>query len=314
MGLAIAVAACATARYQPTQPMRARAGDLSLDLAVVLVRTSGQGFLFQADSTAPHGIQAAWLTVASRAPCSGGQESEELAVDGASGTGILPQGRHELRVEFPGAVPQSTFDLVVDLALDRGGCARVPAISRSIPLTAVSGPVLVGSMGVNGNSDLLGFRAVTWGSVGAGGWLGPVLLTGEVGLGLTYCEPSVCGKDADGDLHSELTFPVAAEVRYPLWAGTTNRLVHAFMLGARYSYLPIRLPTLTGDRHLGTHGFEGTLSWGFRGPVSLRGNFQRLERTTLSEIVIPIGVRLAGDGSGKVAFTGGFAFRWLFPL
>src|SRR5438045_3515171 len=128
----VACSACVV-QFQPTLPMASRSDDLLLDLKALRFRKEVQ-VVFRSDGPSAHTIRAGWLTVPTRAPCSGGQETSRVAVDGVSGA-ALPAGTHEVTAAFE-AGDASELDLVVDLQLDDGACARAPAISQSIPMMA----------------------------------------------------------------------------------------------------------------------------------------------------------------------------------
>src|SRR5262245_56533886 len=110
--------------------MRARSRDVALELEALRLGNARE-VVFQSESTAPLAIRQGWLTVATRAPCTGGAEAIEIVVDGgASQPGVLPAGAHELAVQFDHGLGDFTLDTVVDLALEGGACVRAPAVSQ----------------------------------------------------------------------------------------------------------------------------------------------------------------------------------------
>lgn len=311
--LGIGLQACAYARYEPTIPMRARSGDVELRLKFVRVGPARE-FVFEAHSTAVHSIQRGWLTVGTRRPCTAGAEADEIVVDDNGATpGFLADGRHEVWVRFDGRTDDLSLDLVLDLELENGLCARTPVISQSIPLEAKKRPIVVGAMSLDGTDDLSGLRAILGGQVGGGGWLGPVLLTGQVGLGTSICSKAACGKDDNGNLKSGLAIPLAISAQVSFGQAMWNRLLSVGLLGARYSYVPFRLPRLDGDRWFAVHGFYGVIGWGFADRTKVP--LVHAERTPLYEVAIPIGILVEPDAPAqRVAFAAGLDLRFLLPL
>jgi hypothetical protein len=291
--------------------MGARSGDLQLELGLFRAGFWNE-FVFQSRSTVPHSIRQGWLTVASRAPCSGGQEATKIAIDGGGGDSLSP-GVHEVAIKFGAAPAGMELDLVVDLGLDDGLCARAPAISQSIPMAAPNRFVMVGSMALHGGSDLRGLRATYGFRVGGGGWLGRFLLTAEAGVGAAVCNDSSCGRDSDGNLKSGVAFPLAVDVRYS-FAPEVSSTIDAFFLGAGYSFMPVRLPA-SEERRFGLHGLHVAPGFAFGFFPMGNGPFIHAQRTPLYECLLPIGVLIDPSGSSrKVGFSAGMSFRMLLPL
>lgn len=313
LGLLLGIQACASVPYEPTMPMGARSGDVEWRLKFVRVGTARE-FVLESHSAAAHSIQRGWLTVATRGPCTAGAEADEVLVDGNTTTpASLTEGSHEVRVRFDGRADDLSLDLVLDLELEKGLCVRTPVVSQSIPLEAKKRPLVVGSMLFDGNADLSGLRALFGGQVGFGEWLGPVLLTAEAGLGGSVCNAGACGKASNGDLKTGIAIPftidASASVGHVVW----NKVPNAGLLGARYSYVPVRLPLLDGDRWLSVHGFYGVLGWGVG--QGTKAPIRHAERTTLYELAIPIGILVEPSAAThKVAFAAGFGLRIFIPL
>jgi hypothetical protein len=308
LGLAIASSGC-VAHFQPTLPMAARSDDLRLDLKALRVRKE-LVVVFHSDGPAAHIIRTGWLTVPTRAPCSGGQEINEVAIDGVAGA-ALPAGRHEVTAAFD-AGDAGELDLVVDLQLDEGDCARAPAISQSIPMVASSRFAVVVDTVLDGFKTLRGVH--TSGSVRLGGgvWLGPVLASASAGLGITACEVATCGENQER--RNSATFPVAADLRYGLPSFRASRELMIPFVGARYTFMPVRADGLARDRRFDLHGFHALFALA-AGPPLGRGPFLRTERTSMIDGGLTLGVVVDPDGPGRrVGFSGGLAFRIQSPL
>jgi hypothetical protein len=309
---ALAVSALGCFRFQPTLPMHALTGDVDLSLA--LVRFRPREFVLTSRSTLPHTLVRAWLTVPSRSPCAGGLEADALLVDGATAyAGTLTPGEHQIAVRFPDNAIDYTLDTVADLEIEGGLCLRAPVLSQSIPLVPERRPVLVIATGVIGNADLSGLRAVSSLEVGAGAWLGNLLVNGQVGVGVAICTPAVCGKTSDGGLNSGLAIPLAVEARYGFGGGIVGRLASAWFVGGRYVFEPVWLPALGGERSFQVQTLEGVLSWGFGD--AFPGPFGQVPRALPFELAVPLGVALGiGTPNGSATFVGGVELRYLFPL
>jgi hypothetical protein len=306
-------AALGCAHFQPTVPMRAQT--LDVDLELESIRIGGDKDLVYASRSAdPHEIGHAWLTVATRVPCSGGLEPEGIIIDGRhSAPGTLPPGTHEIRARFGPATDVLTLDLVLDLELENGGCLRAPTMSQSIPFVAPKRFVLVTSLDFAGNSDLAGLRATFGWRVGGGGWFGPVLVTAVAGIGSAICNEGTCGRGSDKNLRDGLAFPASLDVRYSLGDSTRNLLTSVLMVGARYSITPERLPALDGERRFVVHSFQGVLSWSITDGV--RGPFHHKERMPLAEFAFPVGVSWSPEApTNHLVFAAGLDLRFLVPL
>jgi hypothetical protein len=300
--------------FRPTLPMRAVSGDV--ELALKEVRVAGvQEVVYQTRSIAPHTIYRGRLTVPTRAPCSGGEDAVSIEVDrGTVPPGTLPPGDHELRARFENSANDFVLDLVFDLELEDGTCARAPMVSQSVPMIAVKQFAFVGSIDITATPDLHGLRGLYGGKIGGGGWVGPMLLTAEAGLGSATCVEEVCGRDQQGKFRAGLSVPFSVDARYAFGASNMNRILRVFLVGARYTLATVSLPTLTeGDRDFVTHAAHGVLSLGIGDAV--RGPFQRLERAAFMESFVSVGAVLApGVSNAGVGFSGGFGVRFLLPI
>jgi hypothetical protein len=313
IGASLLAVALGCARFQPTVPLRAQTQDV--DLALESVRAGGaKELVYASRSTAPHEIGHAWLTVATRVPCSGGLEAAAILIDdGLSVPGVLPFGAHEIRARFESSGDDLALDLVLDVEIERGGCLRAPAVSQSIPFVAPKRFVLVSSLDVGGNADLAGMRGTYGWRVGGGGWLGPVLVTAVVGIGGATCNEDICGRGSDNALRAGLALPAALDLRYSLGSSTVNRLTSVWMVGARYSVMPTRLPALDGERRFVVHGFQGVVGWAMTDAV--RGPFLHRERMPLAEFAIPVGVYWSPDApTNHLVFAISLDLRFLIPL
>jgi hypothetical protein len=315
LGLGMAVLAPACARFTPAIPTGARSGDVELRLRELRVSAS-RDLVFESRSAVPHVVRRGWVTVATRDPCTGGADVASIAIDrGAVADGVLPAGSHELTVRFDDQLSDMSLDVVVDLEVDDGACLRVPAISQSVPLDAEKRLVVVSGFGLAGNPDVSGYRGTIDFHGGAGGWVGPALLTGQVGVGISLCNEGTCGREKDGSLRSGFTVPVAVDARFVFGTATVNRLFSVGLVGARYSFVPVRLPVSDGsERRFVAHAFQGVLAWGFN-EKSVKGPFRHLERSIPFEIAVPLGVLVdQGAPHHGVVFAGGVELRLFFHL
>jgi hypothetical protein len=312
LGLVFAGMTCSPIRYQPTLPMQARSGDLSLHLRQLRLGRS-KVFTFDSQSTAVHTIRQGWLTVATREPCSGGEEAGRIAIDGGGST--LSPGTHQLRIDFRDPPTEMGIDLVVDLQMDDGRCARVPALSQSVPMEAGGRFVVMLTNDNVGGEDLRGFRSSLGGSLGAGAWLGPVLLTAQAGVGLAVCNTSACGEDKDGNNIFRVTFPMAVDALYSLEPTVALDGLSAWLVGVSYGFVPVRLSALEGERRFGVHRFHLTPGAGlgmFRGGD---GPFLGTRRSMVMQVLFPVGVHVDPGGPTRtVGLSGGLVFRVLLPL
>ena len=314
---ALAAAGAACVRLAPVVPMHARTADVDLGMDHLrLGPVPARALVFHVDSTVPHEIGHAWLTVATRDPCSGGSEADQISIDGGNPLlHTLWPGRHMLTVRFADTdtLKDATLDTVFDLELEDDVCVRAPAVSQSVPLRVRDRPMLVTALNVHGNGDLAGLRAFTDAELGAGGSVGPLLLTGQVGIGQTICNEGTCGRDSMGNLRNARMFALSAEARYAFEAVTINMITSAFSVGARYAYLPVTLPAMGGDERFSVHAIDGVLAWSMTD--ALRGPFQHLERVLPIEFAVPIGVVIGPVGSTqRRVLAGGIELRLLLPL
>jgi hypothetical protein len=201
------------------------------------------------------------------------------------------------------------------MEVDAGACLRVPAISQSVPLEAEKRVVVVTGFGLVGNPDVSGFRGVIDFNGGAGGWVGPALLTGQIGAGFSLCNEGTCGRDRDGSLRSDFTVPLSVDARFVFGTATVNRLFNVGLVGARYSFVPVRLPVTDGsERRFVTHAFQGVLAWGFN-ENHVKGPLRHLERSIPFELAVPLGVLVdQGAPNHGVVFAGGIEIRMFFHL
>ena len=82
-----------------------------------------------------------------------------------------------------------------------------------------------------------------------------------------------------------------------------NKLVNIGLVGARYSFAPVSLPAMGGDRHF---------AWGYD---TLKGPVRHVERVLPFEFAFPFGVLVdQGAPQHKVVFVGGFEMRFFFHL
>src|SRR5262245_7412234 len=146
------VIALGCARFQPTLPMRARTADVELELQSIRVGKAKE-IVYASRSTDAHQLPRAWMTVATRVPCSGGMEAASVVVDdGVGGPGALPPGAHQLRARFESEADDLALDLVMDVEVEGGGCLRAPVVSQSIPFVAPRRFVLTTSLDLGGNT------------------------------------------------------------------------------------------------------------------------------------------------------------------
>jgi len=306
-------AALGCARFEPTLPLRARTMDV--DLQLENIRASGSPeVVYASHSTEPHEIGHAWLTVASRVPCTGGAEANRIVVDDGRGVpGTLPRGTHELRARFDTSVRDLTLDLVVDVEIEHGGCLRAPAVSQSIPMVAPRRFVLATSLDGGGNADLGGIRGMFGFRLGGGGWLGPVLVTAVAGIGEATCADETCGKGDDNMGRTALAIPAALDLRYSLGSSTRGAITSLWLVGARYSIMSAGVPALDGDRRYLIYGLQGVLAWALSDAPE--GPFRHRERTPLVEYAIPVGVYWSPDTpANHFAIAVGLDVRFLVPL
>jgi hypothetical protein len=292
-------------------PTAARSGDVVLQFKELKVASS-RDFVLESRSQVEHQIRQGWLSVPSRLPCSEGEPMDEVKVDGITSTdAVLPPGQHKVRARFSNRYSELDSDLVLDFRLADGACLRTPVISQSIPLEVPNRPQLSISSDLVGNSDLRGLREILAFQVGMATWVDRFLLGGEAGVGFTMCNEGTCGRDEKKQLNSGLTFPVQAHVSYRLLERSDGRIFESFLLGLRYSFFPLNLPTLEGDRRFSAHGGYVTFAWAFTDPMP--GLLVHQERRHLYEVIVPLGV-LWEPRSNKTVFTGGMAVRFLLPL
>jgi hypothetical protein len=266
--------------------------------------------VFRSEGPSAHTIRAAWLTVPTRAPCSGGQETSRVAVDGVPGA-ALPAGTHEVTTAFE-AGDAGELDLVVDLQLDDGTCARAPAISQSIPMVASHRFAIVLDSTLDGFKTLRGLHTAASIRLGAGVWLGRVLASASAGLGITACDVATCGTDQDR--RNSLTLPVAADLRYGLPSFRAGRELLVPFVGARYTFMPVRAEGLAADRRFDLHGIHALFAVA-AGPQLGRGPFLRTERASIIDAGLTLGVVMDPDGPGRrVGLSAGLAFRMQSPL
>lgn len=317
VGLAVlAMASCA--RFHPVIPLRAQMDDVELELSSVRrPDILPIEFTLRSRSTSPHAIGHAWLTVATRDPCTDGAEADRLTVDGSSAHPLpLPAGEHELVARFDRAGGENTLDLVLDVRLDEEGdprCVRTPVISQVIALEPAKRPFIAAAFALDAVTNLSGLQGAIGAQVGAAGWAGPILVTGLGGIASVNCAEAVCGKDDNKMLRSGWGVPFSLDARYPLRSFSGGLADSVLSVGVRYSYLYLQLPDPAGKRRFDVHGAQVLLGWALtsRAPSPYR----HAERGPSMEMTLPIGVMIDPDASsGAVKFALGVGWRFFFPL
>jgi hypothetical protein len=269
-------------------------------------------FVFASAADRPHALRRAWSTVASRAPCSGGQEVKGLVVDDGQ-VGVLPVGAHELRALFEARRYDFELNTVLDVEIDDGECVRVPVVSQSIPLVGRRSPLLVASSAADFYGPLSGLSDVVPFRVGAGGWFGPALLTGQLGVAVAECKKELCGENDSGRPKYRTTLTGVADALVQVASRRGGGSFVNAVLGARYSYTPVTLPAPGETRHFGVHALQAVVGagTGFIGD----GPFQHVERGPLVQVNVPVGVAYApGAPDERTAFVVGIEARLVMPV
>lgn len=300
------LAGCLRAELRPTVPMGSRSDDIETSVMGLRVGLDRE-FAVRMRTPTGHRIARTFLTVPSRRPCQGGLEPTTITVDGRPSV-VVAAGEHELRARF--APDGFAMDLALDFELDDGRCVRTAAFSTSLPFEAQARPVLALSMPLRGNAGVRGLAGVFAGQLGMATWMGGVRLLAEAGIGSAFCEFETCGKGDSGSRRSGLAVPVGLELSYPAARWDVALGASFLLLGLRYDYAYVRLPTLAGRDAFGVHGLHAQLGWAIT--ERLKGNLRRLERAAGLELVLPVGVLVAP--AGKVAFSAGMTVRFLLPL
>jgi hypothetical protein len=297
------------ARFQPVVPLRAQSADVDVQLRYLRLGPFGE-LLFSARSDQTHVISEAWLTVATRAPCTGGAQVDDVHVDGHSW--VLPAGEHEIAVWPTSGTLEFSLDTVVDMQAD-DICIRVPAVSQSLPLEAARRPALMSTLDVIFAPTSSGLRALVGVEVGAGQWVGPIQLSAQVGLAGAICQDWACGRDAQGNLRTGSAIPMSLAARYGLATAAVRRLVSAFFLDARYTVAPFWLPLADGEQRFTAQSLFAEIGWGFLEMPP--GPFIHIERAIPLELAVPLGVTLqTGRGGPQAVFSGGLTLRYILPL
>jgi hypothetical protein len=305
--LALACATgCLRAELRPTLPMLSHSEGVDTRLEALDVGRERE-FVLRMTSGTPHRIRRAFLTVPTRLPCGGGLEPLAMAVDGSAGV-VVAAGEHEVRASF--TRDDFSMDLVLDLDLDEGRCVRTAVYSTSLPFEARSRPVVSVSFPVMGNPSLRGLRGIMAPQVGIGKWFGRLRLFGELGVGLSFCDERTCGKDSQSQNKTGLAIPFSLQATYRAAQWELPNATGFGLIGLRYSYVPVSLPTLAGDSRFAVHGLQAEVGFGIT--EVLKGNFRHLERAEDVEVVLPVGVVI--DPAGEAAFSAGIAARFLIPL
>jgi hypothetical protein len=255
----------------------------------------------------PHRIRRAFLTVPTRLPCQGGLEPLALSVDDTRGLAV-PSGEHRLRARFER--DDFSSDLVLDLELDEGRCVRTAVYSTALPFEVASKTIVSVSLPLLANTALRGLHGVIAGQFGIGRWFGPMRVFGEVGLGGAYCDQGTCGKDSQNQAKAGLAVPVSLQATWRAVEWELPRATGFGLVGLRYSYVPVRLPTLGGDDSFAVHAVHAELGWGMA--EVLKGNLLHMERAEDLEIMFPVGALV--DPNGKTAFSAGLVMRFLIPI
>jgi hypothetical protein len=137
-----------------------------------------------------------------------------------------------------------------------------------------------------------------------------VRLLGEAGVAGGFCRKETCGGNDQGEAKTGLAIPLSLEVTYRAFQLDAPLGTSFGLLGLRYSYVPVRLPALSGEDRFAVHGIHAELGWGL--VESLKGNLRHLERVAGMEIMLPVGILFAP--AGKTAFSAGIVVRFLFPI
>lgn len=303
------------AQLEPVVAMRGRGP--AVEMRLLRARFSRtRTFFYEVNAAAPLPVQNAHLTVPEREPCTGGAEAVQITVDGHQNGGEVPQGRHELGVDFEALADR--LDVVVDLATRDGRCIRAAAISQSLPFVAPKRVSLVSNMLLDAVAGGSGLQGLYGAQLGAGGWLGPLLVTASAGVGAAQCTRGVCGNGSNDSYRSGFAVPITFDVQYALPGALWHPSPFALLMGivgARYSVVPFTLPALGGDRRFTAHEIQATFSVGSPWTALPRGPFEYLERVSRFEIVVPVGIALiAGANDSGPAFTAGLGLRSVFPL
>jgi hypothetical protein len=305
--LALACATgCLRAELRPTLPMRSSSEGVDTRLEALDVGRERE-FVLRMTSGTPHRIRRAFLTVPTRLLCGGGLEPLAMAVDGSAGV-VVAAGEHEVRASF--TRDDFSMDLVLDLDLDEGRCVRTAVYSTSLPFDARSRPVVSVSFPVIGNASLRGLRGIMAPQVGVGKWFGRLRLFSELGVGFSFCDERTCGKDSQSQNKTGLAIPFSLQATYRATQWEWPNATSFGLIGLRYSYVPVSLPTLAGDSRFAVHGLHAEVGLGLT--EVLKGNLRHLERAENIEVLLPVGVVI--DPAGKAAFSAGIAARFLIPL
>lgn len=145
--------------------------------------------------------------------------------------------------------------------------------------------------------------------LGVGFWVDRFILGAGFGAMAVFCDKSPCGKDPQKNDNSSHTSAVHASAAY--WVADLPNHWATFLVGLRYSYLPITLDTPEGDRHLSVHGAQATFTWEFGGLG--RAAVTHQERTSLFRLTVPVGA-LIDPGDNRAAFTVGMSLGYLLPF
>ena len=310
--LAVLAAAGCGVRFRPATPMRAQSADIALDLTSIRVGLSPE-IVFTVHSDVPHAIDHGYLTVATRAPCSGGADLTRISIDGQpAGARLLPVGTHTLRVASPDRMKGYTLDIVADFAMADGTCARVPVLSQSIPLDPEPRVVLLLGAGALGNTTLAGVKASADFQLGAGATIGPILVTGHFGVGTVQCVASLCGPGDGGKAVTAPSYGGALTANGGIPLPGTALQGSVLTLGARYSFSTTRLPAMDPSRRLDFHALQALIGWGMG--VGFQGPFRRRGITPFMDFAIPVGVMAEQSALSHVAVVGGIEARFLIDL
>lgn len=288
--------------------MEGRSADTKLRLVEMRMAPAPE-FVYASHSAVARSIQRGWLTDGTRPPCTDGIKVDEILVDGDSpASHSIPAGDHELRVRFSALRRDLELDLVLDLQVNDGTCIRAPAVNQSIPFVAKKRLAIIVATPIEGHGNLSGMNGYLAGTLGAGGWVGPTLISGALGFGGAMCNPATCAKGADGKVRHGLALPLSATVQYYPTFHRQDGILTAPFLGLRYAYVTGWLPATGGDKRVGVHGIHAFLGWsagdGTPGPL------RNMERNQLLELGIPVGIWIDPYAQGNhVAFGSGFELR-----
>jgi len=307
---ALVLLAVGCARFQPVTPLRAQSGSVTMELKYLRLGPLGE-MVFAASSPEARDLSQAWFTVATRSPCTGGDELDDMRVDGRA-SAWLPAGEHELSLWPRSGGLEFGLDTVVDIRSD-AGCIRVPAVSQSIPIEVAARPDLLVTTDVLYTPMPSGLRSLIGFQLGVGQWVGPVQLIAAAGFGGAVCQEWACGHDAQNNLRDGASIPLSLEARYAFGTARVRQFLNIGFLEARALVTPYWLPLPGGDQRFTATSAFVALGWAFLEVPP--GPWRHLERAPHMELAIPVGITTSSGGTGpRTAFSGGMTVRFVFSL